>query len=102
MTPAVVHLSPSQAAAAAAGRLAVPAAAATAPSTAAPSHGARARQKVSLKLIHTATPDTTTLPRLPVDRRRDAGQAGSSAQPPDRPHAVTLYATQNVNTRRAV
>jgi len=32
------------------------------------------------KLIHTATPDTTRLPRLPVDRRRrDAGQAGSYA-----------------------
>jgi len=29
-----------------------------------------------LKLIHTATPDKTRLPRLPVDRRRDAGQAG--------------------------
>ena len=31
---------------------------------------------VPLKLIHTATPDTTRLSRLPVDRRRrDAGQA---------------------------
>ena len=29
--------------------------------------------------IHTATPDKTRLPRLPVDRRRDAGQAGSYA-----------------------
>ena len=30
--------------------------------------------------IHTATPDTTRLPRPPVDRRRrDAGQAGSYA-----------------------
>jgi len=39
---------------------------------------------------------TTRLSRLPVDRRRcDAGQAGSYAQPPDRPHAATLYATQN-------
>jgi len=32
-----------------------------------------------LKLIHTATPDTTRQSRLPVDRRRDAGQAGSYA-----------------------
>ena len=33
-----------------------------------------------LKLVHIATPDTTRLPRLPVDRRRrDAGQAGSYA-----------------------
>jgi len=39
-----------------------------------------------LALIHTATPDTTKLPRLPVDRHRDAGQA------------ATLYAAQNVNT----
>jgi len=31
-----------------------------------------------LNLIHTATPDTTRLSRLPVDRhRRNAGQAGS-------------------------
>jgi len=30
--------------------------------------------------VHTATPDKTRLPRLPVDRRRrDAGQAGSYA-----------------------
>jgi len=27
--------------------------------------------------VHTVTPDKTRLPRLPVDRRRDAGQAGS-------------------------
>jgi len=34
----------------------------------------------TLKLIHTATPDKTRLPRLPIDRRRrDAGQAGSYA-----------------------
>jgi len=32
-----------------------------------------------LKLIHTATPDTTRLSRRPVDRRRDAGQVGSYA-----------------------
>jgi len=33
-----------------------------------------------LKLTHSATPGTTTLPRLPVDRRRrDAGQASSYA-----------------------
>jgi len=49
--------------------------------------------------VHTATPDKTRLPRLPVDRRRrDAGQAGSYGYPPDRPHAATLCATQNVNT----
>jgi len=29
--------------------------------------------------VHTATPDKTRLPRLPVDRRRDADQAGSYA-----------------------
>jgi len=53
----------------------------------------------TLKLIHTATPDTTRLSRLPVDRRRrDAGQAGSYALPLDRPHAATLYDTQNVDT----
>ena len=34
----------------------------------------------TFKLIHIATPDTTRLPRLPVDRRRsDAGLAGSYA-----------------------
>ena len=54
------------------------------------SRGSVGRRKVAspvrhtLKLIHTATPDTTRLPRLPVDRRRrrrrrDAGQAGSYA-----------------------
>jgi len=33
-----------------------------------------------LKANHTATPDTTRLLRLPVDRRRrDAGQAGNYA-----------------------
>ena len=38
------------------------------------------RSAQTLKLIHTATPDTKRLPRLPVDRRRsDAGQAGSYA-----------------------
>jgi len=37
-------------------------------------------RRCGLKLIHTATPDTTRLPRRPVDRRRrDAGQAGSYA-----------------------
>ena len=35
--------------------------------------------RVILKLIHTATPDKTRLPRLPVDRRRDGGQADSYA-----------------------
>jgi len=36
--------------------------------------------QMPLTLIHTATPDKTRLPRLPVDRRRrDAGQAGSYA-----------------------
>jgi len=29
--------------------------------------------------IHTATPDKARLSRLPVDRRRDAGQAGGYA-----------------------
>jgi len=29
--------------------------------------------------FHTATPDKTRLPRLPVDRRRDTGQASSYA-----------------------
>jgi len=39
------------------------------------------RRIALLKLIHTTTPDTTRLSRLPVDRRRrrDAGQAGSYA-----------------------
>ena len=32
-----------------------------------------------LKLIHTATPDKARPARLPVDRRRDTGQAGSYA-----------------------
>jgi len=39
----------------------------------------------------TGTSDKTRLPRLPIDRRRDAGQA---AYPHDRPHAATLYATK--------
>ena len=37
------------------------------------------RVRLELKLIHTAKSDATRLPRLPVDRRRDAGQAGSYA-----------------------
>jgi len=48
--------------------------------------------------IHTATPDMTRLLRLPVDRH-DAGQAGSYAYPPDRPHAATFYAAQNLSCR---
>ena len=50
--------------------------------------------------FHTATPDTTRLSRLPVDRRRDAGQAGSmqlflAARPPARSDVVRQ---ENVNT----
>jgi len=50
--------------------------------------------------FHTATPDTTRLSRLPVDRRRDAGQAGSmqlflAARPPARSDVVRH---ENVNT----
>ena len=55
---------------------------------------------VNLKLIHTATPDTTRLSRLPVDHpRRDAGQAGRqlrlAARPPTRSDVVRR---ENVNT----
>jgi len=40
----------------------------------------RTERILNVKLIHTATPDKTRLPRLPIDRRRrDAGQAGSYA-----------------------
>ena len=46
-------------------------------------------ERLDLKLIHTATPDTIRLLHLPVDRRRrDAGQAGSYAYPSGRPHAA--------------
>ena len=39
-----------------------------------PTHNSLVRRSV-----HTATPDKTRLPCLPVDRRRDAGQPGSYA-----------------------
>jgi len=50
--------------------------------------------------FHTATPDTTRLSRLPVDRRRDVCQAGSmqlflDARPPARSDVVRQ---ENVNT----
>jgi len=35
--------------------------------------------RVNLKLIYTTTPDKTRPSRLPVDRRRDAGQTSSYA-----------------------
>ena len=44
---------------------------------------------------HTRQDKTVTPACRPPPRR---GQAGSYAQPPDRLHAATLYATQNVNT----
>jgi len=53
----------------------------------------RNRVLVPLKVIHTAAPDTTRLPRLPVDRRRrDARRPGRklrlAARPPTRSDVV--------------
>ena len=57
----------------------------------------RSLRRSSLKLIHTATPDKTRLPRLPVDRRRrDAGQAGIAGSYASTRSDVVRH--ENVNT----
>jgi len=50
---------------------------------------------VRQSIYTTTAPDKTRRPRLPVDRRRDAGQAGLAVRPPTRSDVVRH---ENVNT----